>query len=372
MREVVTVDLADRSYDIIIGEHLLPEISAGILRKLGASRVGMLVDRNVRSPHVEELEAELELSGIRFDTMVVPEGETSKSWTLLEQVVEWLLGIGLERTDVVVAVGGGVVGDLAGFAASVVRRGVRCVQVPTTLLAQVDSSVGGKTGINSSIGKNLIGAFHQPSLVVCDIAFLKTLPRRVMLAGYAEVAKYGLLWDADFFVWLEQNASGVASGNREDLIAAIKRSCEIKAEVVALDETEQGSRALLNLGHTFAHALETDSGYSGNLMHGEAVAVGCCLAFDLSSVCGHLDGAIPGRVRRHFRALGMATDTGQLHVSVSGPDRLVELMAQDKKVVGGKNRFVLAKGIGRTFVADDVDLDAVRAVLELSAGRSGI
>ena len=266
--------------------------------------------------------------------------------------------------DIVVALGGGVIGDLVGFAAAVLRRGVRFVQIPTSLLAQVDSSVGGKTGINSSHGKNLIGAFHQPSLVLADIGVLDTLPARDFLAGYGEVVKYGLLGDEGFFRWLEAEGPALARGDKALRQGAVTHSVAMKARIVERDETEEGDRALLNLGHTFCHALETATGYSARLLHGEGVAIGCALAFELSARMGLCSQEDPSRVRAHLRAMGMKTDLADIPGDLPDADGLLRLMAQDKKVQDGRLRFILARGIGRAFVADDVDPGLVRALLD--------
>jgi 3-dehydroquinate synthase len=299
----------------------------------------------------------------------VPPGEASKSWATCEQVCEQLIAARIERDDLVVALGGGVIGDLAGFAAAAVRRGLDFVQVPTTLLAQVDSSVGGKTGINSLHGKNLIGAFHQPILVVADTTLLDTLSAREFRAGYAEVAKYGLLGDAAFFAWLEQNWRDVFGGGppREHAIAV---SCRMKAAIVARDERETGDRALLNLGHTFAHALEAATGFSNVLLHGEAVAAGMALAFDFSARLGFLPAAEAARAVGHLAAVGLPTHLSAIPGDLPGIDRLMALIAQDKKVKRGTLTFVLARGIGAAFVKRDVDPAAVRAFLaDKLAGR---
>ena len=263
-----------------------------------------------------------------------------------------------------VAFGGGVIGDLAGFAAAILRRGVRFVQIPTTLLAQVDSSVGGKTGINSPSGKNLIGAFHQPGLVLADTDLLATLEPRDFLAGYGEVVKYGMLGDAAFFDWLEENGPNLAKGDVTAQVRAVARSCEMKAEIVTRDETEQGDRALLNLGHTFGHALEAATGYSDRLLHGEGVAVGCALAFELSSRLGLCSQEDPSRVRAHLKAMGMKTDLADIPGDLPDAERLMELMAQDKKVEDGQLRFILVRGIGEAFITSDVPADAVLKVLK--------
>jgi 3-dehydroquinate synthase len=277
--------------------------------------------------------------------------------------VEWLLARKVERRDLVIALGGGVIGDLVGFAAAILRRGVRFVQVPTTLLAQVDSSVGGKTGINTGQGKNLVGAFHQPSLVIADTSLLATLPDRDFLSGYGEVVKYGLLRDAAFFQWLEANGPAVRARDSDALGRIVRRSCEMKAEIVVRDETEEGDRALLNLGHTFAHALEAATGYSDRLLHGEAVAVGLGLAFDLSARLGLCSQEDPSRVRAHLRAMELRARLADIPGGLPRPEELMALMAQDKKAVAGRLRFILAHGIGRAFVAEDVPTEVVLEVL---------
>ena len=299
-----------------------------------------------------------------MEALALPPGEQTKGWPQFSRAVEWLLERKVERGDLVLAFGGGVIGDLAGFAAAVVRRGVRFVQIPTTLLAQVDSSVGGKTGINAPQGKNLIGAFYQPVLVLADIGLLDTLPRRDFLAGYGEVVKYGLLGDADFFGWLEKNGPAVARGDMSARAHAVQRSCEMKAEIVLRDETEQGDRALLNLGHTFCHALEAATGYSGRLLHGEGVAIGCALAFDLSARLGLCPQEDPSRVAAHLRAMGMKTTLADIPGDLPDAAALLDLMGQDKKVVDGQLRFILARGIGEAFVTSDVPRDAVQTLLE--------
>ena len=272
----------------------------------------------------------------------------------------------------VLAFGGGVIGDLVGFAAAILRRGVRFVQLPTSLLAQVDSSVGGKTGINARQGKNLIGAFHQPALVLADTAVLGTLTPRDFLAGYGEVVKYGLLGDAAFFDWLEGQGPALAAGDMTARIAAVRRSVEMKAEIVMRDETEQGDRALLNLGHTFCHALETATGYSDRLLHGEGVAIGCALAFELSARLGLCSQEEPSRVRAHLRAMGMKTDLADIPGDLPSAEALLGLMAQDKKVVDGQLRFILARGIGAAFVTSDVPREAVLTLMQDAlASRQG-
>ena len=371
MRELVHVPLGDRAYDIHIGPGLLAEAGALIAPCLARPRVAVITDETVAGLHLDSLGKGLENQGISMVSLALPAGEATKSWPHFERAVDWLLEQKVERRDVVVAFGGGVIGDLAGFAAAVLRRGVRFVQIPTTLLAQVDSSVGGKTGINSIHGKNLIGAFHQPSLVLADTDVLGTLNDRDYLAGYGEVVKYGLLGDHEFFQWLEGNASRAAAGDMAARIAAVKRSVEMKAEIVVRDETEQGDRALLNLGHTFCHALEAATGYSGRLLHGEGVAIGCALAFELSARMGLCSQEVPSRVRAHLRDMKMKVDLHDIPGELPDADGLLTLMAQDKKVVDGKLRFILARGIGETFVTGDVDPATVRGLLRdgLSAKR---
>ncbi|SHM41956.1 3-dehydroquinate synthase [Roseovarius litoreus] len=363
MTQIVHVPLDDRAYDIHIGPGLLERSGALIAPLLKRPRVAIVADAHVAELHLETLCKGLEKNGISVSSMTLPQGEATKSWPHFERVVEWLLAEKIERKDIVIAFGGGVVGDLVGFAAAVLRRGVRFVQVPTSLLAQVDSSVGGKTGINAPQGKNLIGAFHQPSLVLADTGILATLTKRDYLAGYGEVVKYGLLGDCNFFQWLEDHSSRAAEGDMEARIHLVKRSVEMKAEIVVRDETEQGDRALLNLGHTFCHALEAATGYSDRLLHGEGVAIGCGLAFELSARMGLCSQEDPSRVRAHLKAMGMKADLSDIAGELPDADGLLELMSQDKKVVDGKLTFILARGIGEAFVTSDVDPAAVRDLL---------
>ncbi|WP_102223147.1 3-dehydroquinate synthase [Acidimangrovimonas sediminis] len=360
--EAVGVALGERSYEVRIGTGLIDRAGAEIAPLLARPRVAVITDETVAGLHLDRLRAGLEAGGVAMSSLALPPGEGTKCWARLEQSVEWLLAEKVERRDVVVAFGGGVIGDLAGFAAAVLRRGVRFVQIPTSLLAQVDSSVGGKTGINSPAGKNLVGAFHQPSLVLADIGILETLPPRDFLAGYGEVVKYGLLGDAAFFDWLE-GAGPELAADRDLRARAVRRSVEMKAGIVARDETEQGERALLNLGHTFCHALEAATGYSDRLLHGEGVAIGCALAFELSQRLGLCAQEAPSRVRAHLRAMGMKVDIADIPGDLPDAEGLLALMAQDKKVVDGKLRFILAHAIGAAFVADDVDPAVVKGVL---------
>jgi 3-dehydroquinate synthase len=360
----VRVELGDRAYPVRIGQGLIARAGAEIAPLLRRRRVAVVTDATVAALHLPALTAALEAEGIAVTALSLPPGEATKGWEHLARATEWLLEAKVERKDVVVALGGGVIGDLVGFASAILRRGVRFVQIPTTLLAQVDSSVGGKTGINTAQGKNLVGAFHQPSLVLADIAALDTLPDRDFLSGYGEVVKYGLLGDAAFFDWLERHGPAVRTGDRAARLHAVTRSVEMKAGIVARDETEEGERALLNLGHTFCHALEKATGYSDRLLHGEGVAIGCALAFELSSRLGLCSQEEPSRVRAHLRAMGMKVDLADIPGDLPGAEALVALMGQDKKVVDGRLRFILAHGIGRAFVAEDVPGDAVLTLLK--------
>jgi 3-dehydroquinate synthase len=370
--ETVRVPLGERAYDIRIGPGLLARAGAEIAPLLRRPRVAVLTESRVAGLHLAGLRAGLAAEGIAMSALELPPGEGTKGWATLERAVEWLIAEQVGRDDLVVAFGGGVIGDLAGFAAAVLRRGVGFVQVPTTLLAQVDSSVGGKTGINSPQGKNLIGAFHQPRLVLADTALLDTLPRRDLLAGYAEVMKYGLLGDAGFFAWLEANGPALAAGEPASRIHAVRRSCEMKAAIVARDETEQGERALLNLGHTFGHALEAATGYSDRLLHGEGVAIGCLLAFELSARLRHCPQEAPSRVAAHLGAMGMKASLADIPGELPGAEALLALMAQDKKVRDGRIAFVLARDIGDAFVSRDTDPAAVSDLLrDRLAARCG-
>lgn len=362
--KTVSVPLPGRAYDVQIGPGLIEGAGALIAPLLRRPRVAVLTDETVASLHLEHLKAGLAAGGVRMEALALPPGEATKSWPYLSQSVEWLLDQKVERSDVVVAFGGGVIGDLGGFAASILRRGVRFVQIPTSLLAQVDSSVGGKTGINTAQGKNLVGAFHQPSLVLADTELLSTLSARDFLAGYGEVAKYGLLGDAVFFEWLEKKGPTLAAGDMEARIEAVRHSVQMKADIVLRDETEQGDRALLNLGHTFCHALEAATGYGDRLLHGEGVAIGCALAFELSARLGLCSQEDPSRVRAHLSAMGMKTDLADIDGDLPNAEALLALMGQDKKVVDGKLTFILARGIGEAFITSDVPSAAVLGVLQ--------
>lgn len=358
----VHVPLGDRAYDILIGRGLLSGIGARVAA-LGARAVAIVSDETVAPLYAGQLAARLAERGIRSDTILMPPGETSKSYEGLARVCDAILAARIERGDLVAALGGGVIGDLAGFAAAIVRRGVRFVQIPTTLLAQVDSSVGGKTGINSRHGKNLVGAFHQPSLVLADTALLDSLPPRELRAGYAEVVKYGLINDEEFFAWCETNWLNVLAGGPEREIA-VARSCAAKAAIVVRDEREEGDRALLNLGHTFAHALERATNYdSARLVHGEAVAIGLALAFRFSEKLDLCPREDVHRVEDHLEEAGLPTRLQHVSGGCGSADWLLEAMAQDKKVKAGALTFILARGIGKSFIATDVPADAVRRFL---------
>jgi len=370
----VRVALGARSYDIVIGRGLIASLGARLAILRPGAKAAIVTDENVARHHLAAAEAALAEAGIAASRIVVPAGERSKSFGVFEDVCERLIAARIERGDAVVALGGGVIGDLAGFAAAVVRRGLDYVQAPTTLLAQVDSSVGGKTAIDSAQGKNLVGAFHQPILVVADTAALDTLPPREFRAGYAELVKYGLIGDAAFFSWLEANWREVfAPGKATGLSArehAIVVSCRAKAAIVARDERESGDRQLLNLGHTFGHALEAACGFSDRLLHGEAVAAGIALAFGFSARLGLLPAAEAERVTRHLAAVGLPTRPQDIPGELPPVDRLLDLMAQDKKIKRGMPTFILARGIGAAFIQDGVDTQAVRAFLsEKLAGR---
>ena len=359
---VVPVTLGARTYDIVIGRGLLASLGERIKTLRPGARVAIVTDETVAAHHLAATEATLKAAGIDSARILVPAGEGSKSYATFEKVCEAIIAARVERNDLVVALGGGVIGDLAGFAAASARRGLDFVQVPTTLLSQVDSSVGGKTGINSRQGKNLVGAFHQPVLVVADSALLDTLPKREFRAGYAEVAKYGLLGDAAFFAWLEKNWQDVFAGGpaREHAIAVC---CRAKAGIVARDERETGERALLNLGHTFGHALEAGCGFSDRLLHGEAVALGTALAFEFSAKKGLIPAADATRASAHLAAVGLPTHVKRVPGGVPPVDTLMDLISQDKKVTRGALTFILVRGIGRAFIEKNVDAGEVRAFL---------
>ena len=360
---LVKVALGARSYDIVIGRSVIASLGARIAALRPGAKSFIVTDDNVARYVLADAEAALTRAGEAASRVIVPPGEASKSYRVLEEVCEAIIASRIERGDLVIALGGGVIGDLAGFAAAVVRRGLDYVQVPTTLLAQVNSSVGGKTAIDSAFGKNLIGAFHQPILVLADTALLDTLPEREFRAGYAEVAKYGLLGDAAFFAWLEANWREVFSGGpaREQAVAAC---CRAKAAIVASDERETGERALLNLGHTFGHALEAACGFSDRLLHGEAIAIGMALAFEFSARRqGLVSKAAAARAARHLAEVGLPTRIQDVPGPPPSVDQLMDLIAQDKKVRRGMLTFILVRGIGAAFIEAGVDAREVRAFL---------
>jgi 3-dehydroquinate synthase len=360
--DVVRVDLGERSYDILIGGGLLGEAGERVAALLPGARAIVVTDRNVAKLHLETLAAALSASAIDHVTHVVDAGEASKSFSRLEGVVDAVLAARLERSDMVIALGGGVVGDLAGFAAGIARRGMNLVQLPTSLLAQVDSSVGGKTGINTPRGKNLVGVFLQPRLVIADTAVLDTLSERHFRAGYAEIAKYGLINDAGFFGWLEKSWRDVFAGSAAR-DRAVATSCAAKAAIVAEDEREAGNRALLNLGHTFGHALETATGYSDRLVHGEAIAIGMVLAAEYSRTAGLCGDEVPTRIRNHFAEIGLPTELTDIPGERPSAETLMDLIAQDKKVTRGAIALILLQGIGEAFIARDVNAADVQAFL---------
>jgi 3-dehydroquinate synthase len=360
----IEVGLGERAYPVLIGPGLLAQ--AGVLLRplLKRPRTAVVTDETVAGLHAGALVRSLEAAGIEASLIVLPAGEETKSFQHLAELSGRLLDLKLDRGDLIVALGGGVIGDLAGFAAAIYKRGIGFIQVPTTLLAQVDSSVGGKTAIDTAQGKNLIGAFHQPRLVLADLDVLGSLPARQMRAGYAEVLKYGLLGDFDFFEWLEAHGEEALKLQPEALGRAVARSVEMKAEIVAEDEHEtSGRRALLNLGHTFGHALEAETGFGDQLLHGEGVALGCAMAFRFSARQGLCSGQDAERASAAIAAAGLPTKMAEIPAGPFDADALVGHMAQDKKAEGGKLTFILAKGIGRAFVAKDVDVQEVRSFL---------
>ncbi|MEO1192254.1 MAG: 3-dehydroquinate synthase [Pseudomonadota bacterium] len=362
----VPVAVAGAPYDVVVGSGLIAGLPEALAPFLKRQRVFLITEEQVAALHLPAVTQVLEAAGVAVETEILPPGEASKSFEQLERLCRSLILRGLERRDLIIALGGGVIGDLAGFAAAILLRGVDFVQIPTTLLAQVDSSVGGKTAIDIPEGKNLVGAFHQPRLVLADGDLLATLPARELRAGYAEVVKYGLLGDASFFAWLEDHGRDLLAGDPQALRHAVMTSCAAKAGIVARDELEAGERALLNLGHTFAHALEVAQGYDGQLLHGEAVSLGLVLAARLSAALGHCAPEVPLRVEAHLAALGMPTkarDAGPAVKGVSGAD-LVALMQRDKKVVDGRLTFILLRDIGAAFISREVPPAAVSALLD--------
>ena len=361
--DTVTVDLAARSYPVVIGRGLIGEAGARLKPLLRRDRVAVVTDVNVRGRHGEALVGSLCGSGIRADLIVIEPGEEAKSFAGLESLCNDLLALGLERGDLIVAFGGGVVGDLAGFAAAIYKRGIDFVQIPTTLLAQVDSSVGGKTAIDTPMGKNMIGAFHQPRLVLADLAALDSLPDRELICGLGEVLKYGLLGDSAFFGWLETFAPDLRRRDPEALAHAVRRSVEMKAAIVAQDEREGGARALLNLGHTFAHAIEAETGFGDAVKHGEAVGLGCAMAFRFSVRLGLCDAGDADRATIALVRAGLPTFLTELASKPLSADALLAHMRQDKKASSGGLTLILVRAIGEAFVAADVDPAALRDFL---------
>ncbi|WP_284441741.1 3-dehydroquinate synthase [Brucella suis] len=360
----VPVSLGDRSYDILIGKGLVERAGEEVAKRLKGVRVAIVTDENVAAVHLERLQASFARAGIDSTLVIVAPGEKSKSFATLETVTNAILAAKLERGDAVVALGGGVVGDLSGFVAGIVRRGMNFVQMPTSLLAQVDSSVGGKTGINTAHGKNLVGVFNQPQLVLADTQVLDTLSPREFRAGYAEIAKYGLIDRPDFFAWLEANWQEVFSGGAART-KAIAESCRSKAAVVARDERETGDRALLNLGHTFGHALESATGYdSSRLVHGEGVAIGMALAYRFSARMNLAGIEAAERVEAHLKAVGLPVSLAEVPGGLPPAEKLMDYIAQDKKVTRGTLTFILTHGIGQSFIAKDVPPAAVLEFLK--------
>ena len=363
----VRVSLGERGYDIVVGERILGKAGQHIAPLIKTKKVLIVSDETVARLYLHRLTGALEDAGVRSRCVLVKPGEGSKSLASFAELMEALLEEKPDRSTTLVALGGGVVGDLTGFAASVLLRGVPFIQIPTTLLAQVDSSVGGKTGVNSKYGKNLIGSFYQPRLVLADVAVLKSLPPRELRAGYAEVVKYGLLGDAGFFAWLEQHGPALLGGDSELMAQAVVKSCEAKAAIVAADEKEQGQRALLNLGHTFGHALEAETGFSDTLLHGEAVAIGMVQALELSVAMGLCPAEDVARVRAHYAAAELPASPLDIRREWN-VDALMEHFTRDKKVADGKLTFILLRGIGKAFVTQEVNVEQLRQSLAKSCG----
>ena len=361
------INLKENSYDIIIEHGLLSELGALISKKFGKPKTFIVTDSNIAVHWLKQTIESLSAQGMSPKVLEVPVGESTKSFINLEKIIDQLLESKVDRDSVLIALGGGVIGDLAGFAGAVTLRGIKVIQVPTTLLSQVDSSVGGKTGVNVRQGKNLVGSFHQPSLVAIDTQVLQTLPSRQLFAGYAEVLKYGLIKDRSFFDWLELNGKKVLEGDKLAQQFAIFTSCRIKAEIVEADEKEKNLRAILNFGHTFGHALEAEAGYDGNLLHGEAVSIGMVLAIELSKSLGYLSGQDAGRAVEYIRNIGLPTNINSIEGSTSWhPDGIIQHMQHDKKVSNGQLRFVLIKGIGEAYLTADVERNDIYRVIKKS------
>ncbi|WP_455476127.1 3-dehydroquinate synthase [Bartonella sp. B17] len=374
--QTVTVKLDKHCYDIIIGPDLITRAASQIKRSLNKqnldqTRLAIITDTNVSSLHLEKFQAELTKNKIHVVPIVVAAGEQSKSFSTLQTVIDKILAARLERGDCIIAFGGGVIGDLGGFAASIIRRGMNFIQVPTTLLAQIDSSVGGKTGINSQYGKNLIGTFYQPQCVIADTCILDTLPLREFRAGYAEIVKYGLINQPDFFEWLEKNGKKIFS-NGTIRTEAIVRSCQFKADIVARDEYETGERALLNLGHTFGHMLETATAYdSSRLIHGEAVAIGMILAHQFSAQLNLIDPTLTQRIEAHLKTIGLPTQLKDIPSQLPNAETLMTFIAQDKKVSQDSLTFILTRGLGQSFIAKNVSADAIFNFLKQKLAKIG-
>ena len=361
MSDRIGIALGARSYDVHVGANLIDD-AGSLLAPFARGPVALVTDKNVAAVHLDRALAAFR-GHVDVKPIVLEPGEGTKSFHGLERLIEDLLTCGIERDGLVVALGGGVIGDLAGFASGVLKRGVGYAQIPTTLLAQVDSSIGGKTGINTNAGKNLVGLFHQPRSVIADTTLLSTLPRRELVSGYAEVAKYGALGDASFFAWLENHASAALGGEQQLLEQMVANCVRMKAAIVARDERESGERALLNLGHTFGHALEAATGYSGRLVHGEAVAIGMVLAFQLSAALGLAPAADAERIERHLRNESLPVRIADIPGPHPDADAVLTHMMHDKKMKRGRPAFVLVRGLGRAFSTSDVPLPAVRALL---------
>ena len=369
--KIVTINLGAHEYDIYIGEGLLARARDVLPTDIEGANFFLITDENVRE-YAASLEMHLKAyNAADVHLLSLPAGESTKSFKYFQHVCEWLLDKKIARDSIVIAIGGGVIGDLAGYCAASALRGVSFVQVPTTVLSQVDNSVGGKTGINTRQGKNLVGAFYQPDVVIADIGVLKTLPNRELLAGYAEIVKYGLIGDLNFFEWLEENGKKVCSLEEDELVYAIEKSVRAKADVVIADEKEKGQRALLNLGHTFGHVLEAAAGYDGRLLHGEAVSIGMVMAFNLSYKMGLVQKEEVERVEEHLMSVGLPTRASAISPALRvSADSLIEMMHSDKKVKRGKINFILARRIGNAFVSDDVPLYLVKEVLIESLGET--
>jgi len=366
------VKLGDRSYSILIGNNLIKTAGSFITPLLKGKQIIVVTDENVAHLWLPTLLKSFEGLDLNVHSLTLPATEATKSFSHFEGLLDDILALGIDRKTTLIALGGGVIGDLVGFAAAVLLRGIDFVQVPTTLLSQVDSSVGGKTGINTNYGKNLVGAFHQPKLVMADTDALATLPKRELLAGYAEVVKYGLIDDFEFYEWCEKNAQAMIEGNQQAQKYAVLKSCMSKARIVAADEHEFGLRALLNLGHTFGHAFEAETGYDNKLLHGEAVSIGCIIALQLSSRLGLCEQQESVRVEKHFSQIGLRNSLRGLADKSWTIENLIAHMTKDKKTNAGKITFILTRGIGKSFVAKGVKMDAVKAVLAQALANAKI